>query len=217
MATCKGVYKVIPNAPFPGIPLEFLQKWNIHVVCLSPEYDKPDDKYYAVPRQLGMTRVLPRTDGISTSDIIKVSARRGARVRTALNLNFSASKCTVRRVNKRFEHLKVVRSTDFRHSCAPQPAQNLPTPRGAPQPAQKRFGPVFPVLPGAIVPPPPSRLLWTPTSAPRAKNCTSCFDATGLLATPCDFFVNERFSALACLSRCEASLASFDTDLLMRC
>lgn len=71
VSTCKGVFKVIPNAPFPGIPEEFLRKWNIHVVCHSPEYDKEDDKYYEVPRKLGMTRILPRTEGISTSALIK--------------------------------------------------------------------------------------------------------------------------------------------------
>jgi cytidyltransferase-like protein len=71
VSTCKGVYKCIPDAPCPGIPKEFLEKYNIHIVCLSTEYDKPDDKYYALPRQLGMTRVLPRTEGISTSDLIK--------------------------------------------------------------------------------------------------------------------------------------------------
>ncbi len=71
VATCKGVFKVIKNAPCPGIPEEFLRKHNIHIVCLSTEYDKADDKYYAVPRRLGITRVLPRTEGISTSDLIK--------------------------------------------------------------------------------------------------------------------------------------------------
>jgi len=64
------VYKVIPNTPFPGLTAEFLRKWNIHVVCLSPEYDTPEDKYYKVPRELGITRVLPRTDGMSTSELI---------------------------------------------------------------------------------------------------------------------------------------------------
>lgn len=71
VAVCKGVFKVIKNAPCPGIPMEFIKEHNIHVVCLSTEYDKPDDIYYAVPRKLGMTRVLPRTSGISTSQLIK--------------------------------------------------------------------------------------------------------------------------------------------------
>eukprot|EP00741_Cyanophora_paradoxa_P013417 tig00020685_g12956.t1 len=70
VAACKHVSAVIPNAPCSGIPREFLVKHNIHVVCHSAEYDRPDDAYYAVPRQMGITRVLPRTEGISTSDLI---------------------------------------------------------------------------------------------------------------------------------------------------
>jgi choline-phosphate cytidylyltransferase len=50
---------------------EFIKKHNIHVMLCGPEYDKPDDKYYAVPRKMGILKHLPRTDGISTSDIIK--------------------------------------------------------------------------------------------------------------------------------------------------
>eukprot|EP00817_Percolomonadidae_sp_ATCC50343_P006303 CAMPEP_0117419078 /NCGR_PEP_ID=MMETSP0758-20121206/724_1 /TAXON_ID=63605 /ORGANISM="Percolomonas cosmopolitus, Strain AE-1 (ATCC 50343)" /LENGTH=160 /DNA_ID=CAMNT_0005199951 /DNA_START=820 /DNA_END=1299 /DNA_ORIENTATION=+ len=46
------VYKVIPNAPYPGIPESFLQKHNIHVVCHSVEYENPNDIYYATPRKL---------------------------------------------------------------------------------------------------------------------------------------------------------------------
>lgn len=52
--TCKYVHKVrfsvaaqcilkdpqvIENPPAKGIPEEFIKKHNIHVVCLSPEYD----------------------------------------------------------------------------------------------------------------------------------------------------------------------------------
>jgi len=70
VACQKYVYKVIPNSPFPGIPADFLKKWNIHVVCLSPEYDTPEDKYYKLPREMGITKVLPRTDGMSTSELI---------------------------------------------------------------------------------------------------------------------------------------------------
>jgi len=62
---------VIPDCPFPGITEEFLKKYNIHIVAHSIEYDSPDDIYYKIPRQLGITRVLPRTEGISTSDLIK--------------------------------------------------------------------------------------------------------------------------------------------------
>jgi glycerol-3-phosphate cytidylyltransferase-like family protein len=65
------VFKVIANPPGNGLSKEFLEKWNIHVVCCSPEYDKEGDHYYKVPRELGMIRVLPRTEGVSTSDLIK--------------------------------------------------------------------------------------------------------------------------------------------------
>eukprot|EP01139_Manchomonas_bermudensis_P005964 Amastigsp_a176110_7.p1 type:complete len:179 gc:universal Amastigsp_a176110_7:645-109(-) len=71
VAGCKYVYKVIPNAPCTGLTEEFLRQHNIHVVVHGAEYDRPDDHYYHVPRVLGMTRVLPRTEGISTSDLIK--------------------------------------------------------------------------------------------------------------------------------------------------
>jgi len=69
--TCKYVHKVIYPAPFPGIPEGFIKQHRIHVVCLSPEYDKPDDIYYAVPRRMGITVVTQRTEGLSTSELIK--------------------------------------------------------------------------------------------------------------------------------------------------
>jgi cytidyltransferase-like protein len=71
VATSKYVHKVIPDAPGKGIPEEFLRKYRIHIVCHSWEYDKPNDHYYAVPRKMGITRVTPRTEGVSTSALIK--------------------------------------------------------------------------------------------------------------------------------------------------
>ena len=68
--SCKSVYQVIPNAPLI-IDEQFIKENNIHVVCCSTEYDSLDDKYYAVPRRLNILKVLPRTDGISTSDLIQ--------------------------------------------------------------------------------------------------------------------------------------------------
>ena len=56
---------------------EFIIDHNIHVVLASPEYDKPDDKYYKVPRELNMLKICDRTEGISTSDIIKRIAATG--------------------------------------------------------------------------------------------------------------------------------------------
>lgn len=62
--------QVIPDAPMV-IDQEFLDKWNIHVVCISPEYSAQDDKYYELPRQLGILRVMSRTPDISTTDLIE--------------------------------------------------------------------------------------------------------------------------------------------------
>lgn len=71
VAACKFVHEVIPNAPCFDLPVEFLLKHNIHVVALSPEYDTPDDQFYAGARELGITKVLPRTEGMSTSELIR--------------------------------------------------------------------------------------------------------------------------------------------------
>ena len=57
---------------------EFVEEHNIHIVLCSPEYDKPEDKYYKVPREQGILKVCDRTEGISTSDIIKRIAARGS-------------------------------------------------------------------------------------------------------------------------------------------
>lgn len=73
---CKAVTKVIPNAPCFGLTEEFLEKHQIHVVTFGEEYkerfpDPKDDPYYRVPREMGIARPLPRTKGLSTSDLIK--------------------------------------------------------------------------------------------------------------------------------------------------
>jgi len=71
VATSRHVHKVIAPCPFPGLPAEFIKEHRIHVVCHSPEYTGPDDKYYTIPREMGITRVMPRTEGMSTSELIK--------------------------------------------------------------------------------------------------------------------------------------------------
>eukprot|EP00934_Nitzschia_sp_Nitz4_P003390 Nitzschia sp. Nitz4//scaffold115_size69933//43370//44929//NITZ4_006007-RA/size69933-processed-gene-0.70-mRNA-1//-1//CDS//3329533514//3380//frame0 len=73
---CKSVTKVIPDAPCFGLTREFLDLHQIHVVAYGAEYmerypDPKDDPYYRVPRELGMARPLPRTEGLSTSDLIR--------------------------------------------------------------------------------------------------------------------------------------------------
>lgn len=73
---CKAVTKVIPNAPCFGLTREFLDRHQIHVVAYGEEYlerypDPKDDPYYRVPREMGIARPLPRTQGLSTSDLIR--------------------------------------------------------------------------------------------------------------------------------------------------
>ena len=68
---CRDVSEVIAGSPANGLSKEFLEKYNIHIVAHSPEYDREDDHYYKVPRELGITKVLPYTDSISTSQLIE--------------------------------------------------------------------------------------------------------------------------------------------------
>lgn len=73
---CKAVTKVIPNAPCFGLTREFLDQHQIHVVAFGEEYlerypDPKDDPYYRVPREMGIAKPLPRTKGLSTSELIK--------------------------------------------------------------------------------------------------------------------------------------------------
>eukprot|EP00300_Choanocystis_sp_HF-7_P027291 c32377_g1_i1.p1 GENE.c32377_g1_i1~~c32377_g1_i1.p1 ORF type:complete len:494 (+),score=85.69 c32377_g1_i1:86-1567(+) len=72
VSACKYVYKVVPNAPCTkgALDEEFLKRHNIHVVCCGEEYDKPDDQWYAIPRRLGILKILPRTKEMSTSQLI---------------------------------------------------------------------------------------------------------------------------------------------------
>lgn len=71
VASCRFVSEVISGSPCDGLTEAFLTKHNIHVVVCGEEYNKPDDKYYAVPRKLGILKTAPRTDGMSTSILIK--------------------------------------------------------------------------------------------------------------------------------------------------
>ena len=73
---CKAVTKVIPNSPCFGLTKEFLDNHQIHVVAYGEEYlerypNPKDDPYYRVPREMGIARPLPRTQGLSTSDLIR--------------------------------------------------------------------------------------------------------------------------------------------------
>lgn len=71
VAVCKYVTEVIPNAPLV-MDEDFIKKHKIDLVVCSEEYDSPDDKYYAVARKNGILRVLPRTQGISSSNLMRI-------------------------------------------------------------------------------------------------------------------------------------------------
>lgn len=64
------VDKVIPDCPL-NLTDEFMRQHNIHHVVCSAEYDSDDDEYYEVARKAGKLTVAPRTEGISSSEIIR--------------------------------------------------------------------------------------------------------------------------------------------------
>lgn len=73
---CKAVTKVIPNAPCFGLTQEFLDEHQIHIVAFGEEYldrypDPKTDPYYGYVRQVGIARTVPRTNTLSTTDLIK--------------------------------------------------------------------------------------------------------------------------------------------------
>ena len=71
VAVCKYVSLVIPNAPLI-LDMEFIKKHRIDLIVCSDEYDKEDDLYYDVPRKLGILKVLPRTSGVSSTDLMRI-------------------------------------------------------------------------------------------------------------------------------------------------
>ena len=70
---CKYVHKVIPNCPATrgALTEEWIKKHNIHIVCHGEEYEREGDLWYQHPRRMGINRILPRTQGVSTSNLIK--------------------------------------------------------------------------------------------------------------------------------------------------
>ncbi|EKX32318.1 hypothetical protein GUITHDRAFT_121513 [Guillardia theta CCMP2712] len=84
--SCKAVHKAIPlphDYSKTGLTREFIEEHNIHIVAHGAEYNLDNEAYakkiaegacidyYKVPREMGITRTFPRTEGISTSDLIK--------------------------------------------------------------------------------------------------------------------------------------------------
>lgn len=82
VASCKCVTKVIPDAPCFGLTEDFIRQHHIHVVAFGQEYvdrypNPDDDPYYKVPRKMGIAVPMPRTAGLSTSDLIRRIQERG--------------------------------------------------------------------------------------------------------------------------------------------
>jgi cytidyltransferase-like protein len=80
--SCKCVTKVISNAPCFGLTEDFIRRHRIHVVAFGVEYQErypnpDDDPYYKVPRKMGIATPMPRTQDISTSDLISRIQARG--------------------------------------------------------------------------------------------------------------------------------------------
>ena len=71
VANCKFVSQVIPNAPCFGLTKEFLLEHNIHVVSYGEGYSRPGGRYSQAAQVHGIEVESPRTDGISTSGVIK--------------------------------------------------------------------------------------------------------------------------------------------------
>ena len=65
------MHKVVKDAPLISDEA-FIRKHQIHIFAVGEEYvNDPDDEFYSVPRRLGILHATARTDGISTSDLIR--------------------------------------------------------------------------------------------------------------------------------------------------
>ena len=67
---CKYVDRIIDNAPLIATS-DFIQKYNIHNVVISAEYESPTDHYYTDPRKMNILVPIPRSDKMSTTDLMK--------------------------------------------------------------------------------------------------------------------------------------------------
>ena len=89
VAACKYVHAVVPNAPVshlvskageaPTRSEEMVDEYKLHLFAVGQEYEvpkkgKPD--YYELPRARGMIRYTQRTEGVSTSELIRRIASR---------------------------------------------------------------------------------------------------------------------------------------------
>ncbi|HLJ31271.1 MAG TPA: adenylyltransferase/cytidyltransferase family protein [Candidatus Babeliales bacterium] len=67
---CKYVDEVVPNAPL-AVTKDFIDKYNIDIVVHGDDFNEKKLKnYFADPVAMKIMRLIPYTEGISTSDII---------------------------------------------------------------------------------------------------------------------------------------------------
>jgi cytidyltransferase-like protein len=67
---CRYVDEVIPDAPL-GVGLDWISRHRIDLVVHGDDLDEQATTLmYRVPRELGILRTIPYTEGISSSDIL---------------------------------------------------------------------------------------------------------------------------------------------------
>ena len=71
VAGCRYVDEVLPNAPFI-VDGAWIENHNINLVVHGDDYSPEQvDYFYKVPIEMGIFRIVPYTQGISTSEIIR--------------------------------------------------------------------------------------------------------------------------------------------------
>ena len=72
-----NLFKVLQISTYcSGLIPEFIEEHQIHVAAFGREYlekypDPNKDTYYCYPRESGIARALPRTQGLSTTELIR--------------------------------------------------------------------------------------------------------------------------------------------------
>ena len=78
---CRYVDEVIPNAPLV-VDTAWIERHRIDLVAHADDFDEDElDRFYRVPREMGIFRTVPYTHGISTTEIIERITRADAQGR----------------------------------------------------------------------------------------------------------------------------------------
>ena len=71
VAGCRYADEVLPNAPWVT-SRDWIEKHNIQLVVHGDDYSQEDlNKTHAVPKEMGILRIVTYTAGISTTEIIR--------------------------------------------------------------------------------------------------------------------------------------------------